>query len=166
MNAPLYLIDNELFAILAGSESGELTDEQSARLDELSMARNDKIDAILRYRRVCETRAIGLQAEIDRLQAAKRREDESSEWLKKYVYESMLRNGEKAFATTLFKGRIQRNSQPSVTLTVDPKELPEKFQRVKTIIKADKTALAQAAKDGEQLPRGVSVETGSHLRIS
>jgi len=65
--------------------------------------------------------------------------------------------------TGLFKLSLQTNSTPSVGLTIEPSELPERFQRLR--IEAAKDKICDAWKAGETLPQGVEVVRGKHLRI-
>ncbi len=160
----LYEIDAALLDLLAHlDDDGEIGEDPLAAIDALSMARVDKLDAICRYVRDRSTRAVALQAELDRLQAAKKTEDNAVDRLKKYIHASMTALGEQKIETPLFKLRIQKNSQPSV-LIEDDKALPEWAKRVK--VEADRTAILAKYKADGTLPDGVEVQTGTHLRIS
>ncbi len=161
----LYAIDTALLTLLARlDDDGELTDDPLAAIDALAMERNDKIDGICRHVRERETRAAAIQAEIDRLLMAKRTEENAVDRLKGFIKESMQKLGEKKIKTPLFTVWWQANGQPTATIE-DAEKLPGWAMRTITNLVPDKTAIIGAWERGESLPDGVTVETGTHLRI-
>ena len=162
----LYSLDSELAQILSVvDETGELPADMEARLDDLQENRVSVINWICKAIRNHKAREVGIQAEIDRLKAALTTEQNIQERLKRWIFESMIKLGEKKMETPLFKLWTQRNGAASVTVApeVDVHELPGRFKRIK--VEVNSVELAAAFKAGEVLPDGITVEVGSHLRI-
>ena len=82
--------------------------------------------------------------------------------LKNRLLFDMQENDEQAAPAGDFKIARQRNSQPSVVLSIQAEDLPAEFQKV--TVDADKDALKFAINAGEVID-GVDLETGEHIRI-
>lgn len=167
---------------VADSETGELTEEQEARLDSLQMARQEKVQGILHLMRKFEGEELLAEMEEKRIAKHKIRHRKSKEGLKDYLKREMLRLGEQRIEGLTFRVWLQRNAAPSVTIDVEPEQLPEVFRKTKVVVKADKEEIAaywkkwleEQGKEDETpeipklppLPEGVKVEIGKHLRTS
>lgn len=152
----------ELDALLAES-GGELTEDTEALLDRLEGDLSSKIERICQYRQNALRTAEAYKAEADRCAARARTLGRTADSLRDYLHAQLCRAGRDKLEAGVFRLRVQRNSQPSVHVTVDPAALPEQFRRV--TIAADLRALLDASKRGEPLPAGVLIETSTHLRI-
>ena len=165
----LYSIDNRILtlldAICSESEGGELTEEQSAMIDQLAIDRAEKLSAILKYRQTRIARAYALGAESERLRLACAVERDAAERLMRYVKDSMEKYGETKLETDVFRLLIQRNSRPAITITVPVEDLPPQFQVAKTDIYLNRDLVLSTSRSGGDLPDGVLVTTGTHLRI-
>ena len=82
--------------------------------------------------------------------------------LKERLLFDMQENDEQAVPAGDFKVARQRNSQPSVVLSIEAEDLPSEYQQV--TVNPDKDALKYALKRGEVID-GVDLETGEHIRI-
>ncbi len=161
----LYEIDGAILSLLAtADESGELNDAVATELDNLAMDRTDKIEGICKVIRTAQGREAAIQAEIDRLQMAKRRETSAVDWLKNYLKSSMLSAGDKKIEAGTFTVRIQKNSAPSISVMIDAEKLPEQFRRV--IVEPAKDEILKAWRANGAVPDGVTIEVGQHLRIA
>jgi hypothetical protein len=143
---------------------GELTPELEATLDTLHAELPEWADSVGTILAEIDGDLATLRAERDRLNGRIRScEARAARW--KYLLEQALdAAGEKAAKGRLFKARVAANSAPSVTVLVDPAELPCEYQRVR--IDADKAKLADRWKAGLPLPEGVAATIGRHVRIS
>jgi Siphovirus Gp157 len=129
----LYQIDNRLASILddPANESGELTEDQVRLLDALAINRVELIDSLLKSVANHKGRAVGIQAELDRLKAQKDAEDAGVDRIKKYIFNSMRQHNEQKLQTPLHSLRIQRNGGvPSVTIDTPIGNLPVAFLRI------------------------------------
>lgn len=143
----------------------ELTDEQIASVDALGLALETKVDNIAALIREDEARSVAYQAELDRLNAAKRTADNRADRLKVYLKSCLEAAGVPKVETPRFRVRIQTNSQSSVIVN-DVTRLPDWAKVVQAHISANREALLKAAEAGKSLPDGVKVERGTHLRIA
>lgn len=123
----LYEISAYLASLLADldhateSESGEIPPDLDARMDRLGLEFSAKVDAVLRARVNYLATVEGVQTEIDRLTALRDAALRRAEWLRQYVFQSMMATGQQRLETRLFKLWIQRNGQPIVEIG-DPVE--------------------------------------------
>jgi hypothetical protein len=174
-NATMYEIDENLNAILLlieRSEDGELPEDLGNYIEKLEMQRMDKVEAICKIIRDAKTRQIGLQAELDRLKKAVEVESNRQESLKEILRLSLLAHGMTPIAgsapyqTKLFKLRIQNNSKPEVVLPegATPESMPA--YAVRTVKEIDRTAIYEHYKATKELPNGVQLILGNHVRIS
>ena len=160
----LYEIGNELAEILMSvNEDGEISDEQLAALSALEMQFSDKAQGICCIIRQAKAEAEMASLEAKRLQVLTQSRGAIAERLTEYLKSQMELTGQTKLSLPLFSVWIQRNGSPSVNYDGPVDRLPVWFQRV--TIEPDKKALADAAKSGGLLPEGVTVTTGSHLRI-
>lgn len=162
----LYEIDQNIVHILSqvDDETGEIPDAALSALESLEMGRKAKVAAIIAVIRNAESAADAINAEISRLQRMAAAPTNTVTRLKEYLLRSMQALGEtKIDCGPIGKPRIQKNSQPSVKYAGDVSDLPERFQRV--TVDVNKSAIADAFKAGDELPKGVTVETGVHLRL-
>jgi hypothetical protein len=168
----LYQIPAALRAIEAQIEEaeGELTPEAEAALNSLGeeFARKAEYLALLTCEATAQADAVTAQAdavkaEADRLYRIATAHQNRAASLKAYVKRCMEELGEVKISGELATVAIQRNGQPSVGYEVPPEFLPARFQRLK--IEADSKAITEAWKAGEEMPEGVTVQIGTHLRI-
>lgn len=142
---------------------GIMSDELEAELNALDGAFEDKVERICRIIRSNDATAKALKEEEDRLYARKLAHENTSKRLKKYLKDNMDALGRLKVSAGIFKVAIQRNSQSSIRWTGTTEEIPAGLRRVTIEFSPSK---AQELLDaGEELPEGVVVEHGSHLRV-
>lgn len=160
----LYQITAEIRAIVAGMED-ELGNEAEVQLDSLQIDFVKKVQGIALAIQETSATAEAAKSERLRIQDIEDAANDKIRRLKRYLLDAMQSLGQSRVYTDIIKVRIQRNSQPTVVVESMPSDLPEWAKRVKVIVEPDAKALAEAASKGEQLPDGVTVYTGSHVRI-
>lgn len=161
---PLYEIASDILALLDTTDDGELAPGVEQRLDALQMAFDAKVEACCKIVRDYEAEETAMKAEAARFAKRAQSAANGKERLKAYVKNHLDALGIAKMDAGIFKVRCQANSVPSVRCSVDPADLPTQFNRIKVELNA--AALADAWKAGEELPAGVEVVKGSHLRIS
>jgi hypothetical protein len=166
-NMKLYELTNEwqnLQDRLVESD-GELTPDMLWILDRLESELPLHVDNICSLVRGFLAGAEGAKAEAERLTKLSQAREKAASRLKSYLKEHMEKMGTRKVSTDLFAVRIQANP-PCVKTDMPAEALPSRFVRVKTVFDIDKAKLIEAWKADEELPPGVSVEVGTHLRIS
>ena len=141
----------------ADPETGAVPDEVWQRLDDLAAegeARLVELACVLKEQRA-EAEAVKAEAKHLRDRAAKI--DAMCERLEAVLED---RVGEDGISDPRVTARWRTSK--SVEVTVDPKQLPELYQRVK--IEADKVGLRKALDAGAEIP-GADVVTDRHLIV-
>jgi hypothetical protein len=161
----LYQIPQALRALEEQIEEAEgvLTPEMEAELDALGEQFDKKAEYIAMLIREAKLQAEAWKAEEERVSTRRRTLERRAEHLTRYVHQAMTAAGVTKIKGELLSLGIQRNGQPSVSYEGDPSTLPPTFQRVR--IEMDGTRVREAIKAGEELPEGVQVHHGTHLRI-
>lgn len=140
----------------------EMTDEDIARIDELSHSFEVKADSIAAILGRLETEAAYCKAEEARIATLRKSRESRVSWLKTYLQRSMEAAGIMALDLPTRKITLAKN--PPRVVVDDEGELPARFF---TIIpesyQLDKKALLEALKDGE-IP-GAHTEQGLSLRV-
>lgn len=156
---------------LAESE-GELTPELEAMLDELDGKADEKIERVALFIRERLAQADAVKVERDRLAAIAKREEKAAESLKNYLHRQMDALGKTKVNGLLATVAIQRNSQPSVQIALQPAELfalPDASRYVKreevVTYTVDRAAILSDWKANIPLPSMIVVDLGSHVRI-
>ena len=145
-------------------ESGELPPDLEAELDRLGAAFDDTASFIVRRIRECQAQAAAAKAELDAIAEYRARQERQAKRLENYLLDVMRRMGLKRAGEGAFAVTRTVNSVPSVNVDCEAKELPERFWKVS--VDADMAALRKAFEAGEELPPGVTVERGEHLRMA
>lgn len=160
----LYAISGEIGSILGliDEAAGEIPEDLHQQLDQLEGELAAKLEACCKFMRSRQARAAGLQAELDRLQAALDAEKRKAEWMKTYMKDAMEKVGTASIETPLFKLRIQKNP---LTVRLTGTEIPEPYRKPAKI-EFDKAKAIDDHKGGKPLPEGVEVVQGTHLRIA
>lgn len=142
---------------------GELTPELAAKLEEIEGAFEQKVERCVLYIRNLEATAQAAKDEAGRLALLASGRQKAADGLKAYVKQELERAKRPKVETDLIVARIQKNSTPSVTCTVDVGALPLNYVRITKSL--DARAVLEAWKAQTPLPEGVSVEVGTHLRV-
>jgi hypothetical protein len=134
-------------------------------LDQTEEAFNNKVDGILSLiqsrKRWLEVR----KAESKRLQELIKRDENTIEWLRKYLQEHLERQGIKKLRTNKFNLSIRKASTAPLELKFeDASKFPKKYQRV--TIEVDKQLLREQIKNGVDVSKWCSLgERSSYLSI-
>ena len=154
------LVDEIVDALIAGDteEVETLMDE----LDSLYGARSEKHEGYVHVIKNAEAAADACYQEASKFYARNKALKGLATRLKDTLMADLQQHGETRTDAGNFKIARQKNSQPSVILNIAAEALPTDYQR--RTIEADKTALKDALENGTEI-KGVSLETGEHLRI-
>lgn len=136
----LYSLTNaykELLLLLYSEDADQQTVIDT--LDSIEGAMEDKADCLASMMQGLQNDIDGLQKEIARLQARKKTLENSKERLKGYIFAAMQATGRKSFKTMLYSYGIRKAGARSLSVTVEPWQLPPEFQKV--TIEADKAAI-------------------------
>lgn len=142
-------------------ETGEIVNEVAlSQADELIKERTVLLTDLAAWVKWAEqTRITEIDSRIEQLRKDRAR------------FEKAIEFAEKAIRANLPEGQKLKTDDVSVSwrksesvIVSDAAFLPEKFQRVKTTIEADKKALKEALTAGEKI-EGVSLEARQHLVI-
>ena len=164
MHDSLYALAPRYAEALAEMEAleGDISDaEFAARFNAINQAFGERIEAcqmVFRHR-MADAKALQEFARPYIERAA--RLEREAEQVKRYTFACLQTAGQIRVETPLGGARLQ-NSPPSVTVTCDPHDLPIAYTR--TVVEPDKVMLLDAWKAQLELPPGVSVEVGRHLR--
>ncbi|HEY2851119.1 MAG TPA: siphovirus Gp157 family protein [Gemmatimonadaceae bacterium] len=139
----------------------------------LAFAEHDFEATVERYGlkiRTLLAEAEGAKVETDRLQAVVNRKTNAAKRLKEFLKRNLESRDVRKVVTSLVTVRIQANGQPSVRAASEGliEELyasGSEFIRRKEIFDLDRDKILAARENGEELPAGILVEKGSHLRV-
>lgn len=137
-------------------ETGEIID--TAALEELEMARDEKIENICLFIKDLKAEAAAIKAEKDALDTRMKASAKKAESLTNYL--QLMLAGEK-FKTS--KVAISYRKTQAVTI-FDLDALPMDYIRVKTSTEPDKVMIKEAIKAGETVP-GAELEERQSMTI-
>ena len=142
-------------------ESDELTPELEAAL----LINQDQLQAKAgNYAKVIaniQSDADAIDAEIKRLKAMKDTKDRSINRMKEALRDAMLVSGIDKIESSLFKLSLRRSEAVEVDVV---EALPNAFQNVKNVVTADKLAIKEAIKRGENV-MGARIVENFNLQI-
>ena len=172
MPRTLFEISEDLEALYAKLEAlgGDVSDPDveaaiDAWFDELSEARDVKLDNYAALIGELEARAKVRREEARRLADRARRDEEQAKYLKNRLVLFFEQHDLKTVETPRYRLTMaQAGGKLPVLLKADPDQLPEAYQRIK--ISADLDALREALERGEALAFAELGERSRYLRIS
>lgn len=151
----LYQISQEAQYLAVLLETEELTPELEQALiinqNELQAKAVNYAKVIANYQAESDT----IDQEIKRLKAMKESREKKIEWLKESVKKAMLVSGIEKVESPLFKLSVRRSEAVEVDMV---EALPNAFQNVKNVVTADKVAIKEAIKRGENITGARLVE--------
>jgi hypothetical protein len=161
----LWELGEELESVIAEivERDGEIDEETEIAFNAVQLAFAEKVERVVFAIRNNEARARMVNDEIDRLKDLARPYERTVKSLKRYLYETMSRADVKKIDRPLAKAWIQKNGRPQVLFGGDPRELSPEFQRVTVDLNRD--AVLRLHNEAKELPPGIEVVTGTHLRI-
>lgn len=157
----LYEITREAQELAFLLETDELTPELEAALlinqDQLQTKAGNYAKVIANI----QSDADAIDAEIKRLKAMKETKDRSINRLKEALRDAMLVSGIDKIESSLFKLSLRRSEAVEVDVV---EALPNAFQNVKNVVTADKVAIKEAIKRGENV-MGARIIENFNLQI-
>lgn len=137
-------------------ETGEIIDDTS-RLDELLLARDEKIENIALFIKNLDAEAKAVKAEKDNLAKRQKSIENRAEWLKKYLADNLQGESFKTAKTVI----SWRKSEVIEIRSMD--DVPEDYLKFKEP-EADKVALKKAIKAG-QVFDGIALVEKNNIQI-
>ena len=131
-------------------------------LDSLYDKRSDKHEAYVFVIKNALAAAPPCRVEAEAFTVRARALENTAKRLKRRLLDDLQKHGEAVANAGIFKIARQKNSQPTLKLTIDAEDLPQDFQRI--TIEADKDAIKEALNAGEEID-GAALEDGEHIRI-
>jgi anti-sigma28 factor (negative regulator of flagellin synthesis) len=151
----LYTLTQEAQYLAVLLETEELTPE----LEQALIINQDQLQAkAVNYAKVIanyQAESDAIDQEIKRLKAMKDSREKKIEWLKESVKKAMLVSGIEKVESPLFKLAVRRSESVEVDLV---EALPNAYQNVKNVVTADKVAIKEAIKRGENVTGARLVE--------
>lgn len=167
----IYQIDERIKNAFRIEETGEYVDTDTGEvfdsnyLDELMMAREEKVENVALWIKNLDAESTAIKAEVDKLKRRIEANNKKSESLKNYL--EYVLNGDK-FSTARVAISYRKSSKVEVEYWLEDKITKSskrsklyQFHRTKTIDEVDKTALKAALKDGLVIDGARIVETTS-----
>ena len=144
----LYTLTQEAQYLAVLLETEELTPE----LEQALIINQDQLQAkAVNYAKVIanyQAESDAIDQEIKRLKAMKDSREKKIEWLKESVKKAMLVSGIEKVESPLFKLSVRRSEAVEVDMV---EALPNAFQNIKNVVTADKVAIKEAIKRGENV---------------
>ncbi len=145
-------------------EDGELTDEQIRQIDTLGLNLKDLVTSACTIIAEEEALAETAKSQVARLQALHRSHEGRARRWKTWIKHALVATKQRKLSTDWFDVGLYKNSQPTVILQVHVDELPEKYLRYPAA-EVDKQKIIEDYKAAVELPAGVQVIQGEHVRI-
>jgi len=147
--ASLYDITDELREMEQTliENGGVIDEEMEERFDDLLDMEEEKTEGYIKIIRDLKATAEAVKEEEDRLKKRRRALENSVDELKDRLCHAMEVRGQDVRETDLGKVRVQEASRRSLSVDVDPEELPDDLKRVS--IKPDKSKIRDYLKDHE-----------------
>jgi hypothetical protein len=137
----------------AETNGGEIADDMADELEALDMKRAEKIENVACYIKNLDAEAEAIKREEKRLAERRKSAESKAERLKQYLAYAL--HGEEVYSSA----RVKLSWRKSESVEVESVDLlPEEFRRIKTTVDADKTAIKQAIKSGEDVAGACIVE--------
>lgn len=163
----LYEIADQLGTIdfLIEESGGELTPDIEAQLDALEGALDDKAERIACLIREKQRHAEAAKAEADRLRRVQQVAERSADGLKQYLMRCLQAAGRTRAGGPIGGARIQA-SPPAARCQFDGVNIPGPYRREAVTFSFDARAALADFKAGAELPEGIEVIQGKHLRLT
>ena len=146
-------------------EGGELTPETEAILDKLASNREQLVEYLGLAIREHNLAAVALRGESAWLSQGARRHEDAGVRLREYLLNTLKEMGVKTITTDTQKITISASPiKVQVEEGLDLTSVDEKFVAIKRSVNTD--AVKVAAERGEELPPGIALVQGEHVKIS
>lgn len=155
-------IENAINTVIENAE--EFNDEVQNALNNLMQARQDTIidgmERLAKLRANKQASVVGIEAEIERLNARKDRLNKTIDWVEGYLYNLLKASGEKKIEA----GNFVMSTRKSQSLYLEADFNNPEYMRTKTTVEPDKMAIKAALKDGAVI-EGASLTTKENISI-
>lgn len=161
-NLSLYEITSGFPALM---ENEEITQEEKEKIqEELTVLLQQKSQNIIGYTKNIELTISAMKEEEKRISDNRKSLENKLINFKKYVKESMERNGITKIETTL--GTLSITKSPTSVEIVNEDEIPSEFKQEVVTVKIDKTKIKNYFKETGEIPEGTNIVTSNtSLRI-
>ena len=157
------LLENEFNNNCIDLETGEIDSEKGYKLrGQLIDERKDKIENIVLYIKSLDYDVNAIQEEEKKLKARRESKERKIEWLKNYIKQDLIYNGESKFETP--KCALSFRKSQSLEI-VNENEIPKEFIEEVISYKIDKNKLKVAIKNGEKVS-GAMIVVKQNLQIN
>lgn len=161
-----YRLEHNVKALLESiGEDGELTPETEKLLDQLSKDKDELFGCLGRAIREHNLAAVALRGEAAWITQGARRHEDAGIRLREYMLGAMKAFGLDKVVTDIQKISVCK-SPPKVEVETGLNlfEVDQTYVTMKASINAD--AVKQAAENGKELPPGIKIVQGEHVKIS
>lgn len=161
-NLSLYEITSGFPALM---ENEEITQEEKEKIqEELTVLLQQKSQNIIGYTKNIELTISAMKEEEKRISDNRKSLENKLINFKKYVKESMERNGITKIETAL--GTLSITKSPTSVEVVNEDEIPSEFKQEVVTVKIDKTKIKNYFKETGEIPEGTNIITSNtSLRI-
>ena len=161
----IYEITNDYLQIMAMLEDSDLDPQTLAdTMEGIEGEFEIKAENYAKVMKNLEGDILAIKTEIDRLTAKKKALENNIKNMKSTLQTAMETTGKTKFKTELFSFNIQKSAPAVVIDLEDMSKLPSQFIKQRDI-EADKTAIKEALKRGENLDGIAHFEQSESLRI-
>ena len=161
----IYEITNDYLQIMAMLEDSDLDPQALAdTMEGIEGEFEIKAENYAKVMKNLEGDILAIKTEIDRLTAKKKALENNIKNMKSTLQTAMETTGKTKFKTELFSFNIQKSAPAVVIDLEDMSKLPSQFIKQRDI-EADKTAIKEALKRGENLDGIAHFEQSESLRI-
>lgn len=161
----IYEITNDYLQIMAMLEDSDLDPQTLAdTMEGIEGEFEIKAENYAKVMKNLEGDILAIKTEIDRLTSKKRVIENNIKNMKSTLQTAMETTGKTKFKTELFSFNIQKSAPAVVIDLEDMSKLPSQFIKQRDI-EADKTAIKEALKRGENLDGIAHFEQSESLRI-
>lgn len=158
----LYEIRREIEAALAAeNEDGGF---DSAELDALQLAFEEKASACIRQLKNLKASADAISAEIQKLTTAKTALENNHRRLADYLKHEMEALGKPTIQAGIHKARIAKS--PITVQVIDEGKIDDHWKKVETVETVLKKEIIAHLKETGEIPSGVEIVQSTHLRVS
>ena len=154
------IIDDIVDAEIAGDT--EAVEALLGELDQLYDARSTKLEGYVHVIKNSINTAKGCKSEAEFFDKRATALNNLAKRLKERLHDDLVHHDEESATAGKYRIARQKNSVPTVNVSIPDEDLPPEYQSVK--VEADKKALRTALANGEEID-GVEMEVGEHVRI-
>lgn len=154
----LYEISDKILIAMQDPESLGVTEEE---WDAWQLSFTQKVEGCIQVIRNLESESLALRTEAQHFAQRAQACENRTIWLKGYIKCQMERVGKEKLDAGIFKVSVQQSPQ-RIEVT-DDSLVPNEFIRL--IREVKKSAIANYIKATGEIPEGVEIHNGTHLRI-